>query len=173
MSLCGSNNISLNKASPTNFKLVFPLLPTQTTLHGSDPLVLNIYSAVIPSISINTEEKMWQNTKVKGSTSPMEFDQWLVNFLVDDYFYNWKLLYDWMAYISNNVDKMNERETNFKVDTSLIITDNFRTEIMSIKFVGVWPVTLGEVSMNQREGDVSLESMVNFNYDYFTVELIE
>ena len=170
MSLCGDSNISLNQASATNFVLSFPLLPTQTTISGSAPLIMNIYSAVIPSISINTEEKQWQNTKVKGAQSPMEFDQWLVNFVVDDYFYNWKLLFDWMAYINNNKDKMLEREVNFKIDASLIVLNNFNDKIMEIKFVGIWPTTLGEVSMNQREGDILLESTVNFNYDYFTVE---
>lgn len=172
MSLCGDANISLNKAAPTNFMLSFPLLPTQTSLSGSIPLVLNIFSAVIPSISLNSEEKMWQNAKVKGVQSPMEFDQWLVNFMVDDYFYSWKCIFDWMSYINNNKDKMMERESNFKVDASLIILNNFKSQIMNITFVGIWPTTLGEVSMNQREGDVALESMVNFNYDYFKVESV-
>jgi len=170
MSLCGDANISLNKAAPTNFMLTFPLLPTQTSLSGGIPLVLNIFSAIVPSLSLNTEEKMWQNTKVKGAQSPMEFDQWLVNFVVDDYFQNWKLLFDWMAYVNNNNDKMMERESNFKVDASLILMNNFKVKILNITFVGIWPTTLGEVSMNQREGDVSLDCMVNFNYDYFRVE---
>ena len=170
MSLCGNNNISLNKASPTNFILSFPLLPSQSMLVASDVLVMNIFSAVVPSVSINSGEKAWQGTKVKGAQSPLEFDNWLVNFVVDDYFQNWKILFDWMAYINNNRDKMMEREFNFKVDASLILLNNFHATILNIKFVGIWPTTLGEVSMNQREGDVSLESMVNFNYDYFEVE---
>ena len=170
MSLCGDNNISLNKAAPTNFALSFPLLPTQTSIAGGILLVLNIFSAVIPSISLNVEEKLWQNVKAKGVQSPIEFDQWLVNFVVDDYFQNWKLLYDWMSYITNNIDKMMEQESNFKVDASLILLNNFQEKILNVKFVGIWPTTLGEVSMNQREGDVSLECMVNFNYDYFEVE---
>jgi len=170
MGLCGDNNISLNKASPTNFVLSFPLLPTQTTLSGGIPLVLNIFSAVVPSLTLTSEEKMWQNAKVKGVQSPMEFDQWLVNFVVDDYFQNWKILFDWMSYINNNRDKMMEQERNFKVDASLILLNNFKVKILNITFVGIWPTTLGEVSMNQREGDIALESMVNFNYDYFKVD---
>lgn len=172
MSLCGDANISLNKASPTNFMLSFPVLPFQTSLAGGVPLVMNIFSAVIPSLSLTTEEKLWQNTKVKVVQSPLEFDQWLVNFVVDDYFQNWKLLFDWMAYITNNRDKMMENANDFKVDASLILMNNFKEKILNVTFVGIWPTTLGEVSMNQREGDVALESMVNFNYDYFKVEAI-
>jgi len=172
MSLCGNANISLNKASATNFMLSFPVLPSQTTLSGNVPLVMNIFSAVIPSISLSAEEKLWQNTKVKGVQSPIEFDPWLVNFVVDDYFYNWKLVFDWMAYITNNVDKMMEISSNFKVDASLILLNNFKEKIFNITFVGIWPTTLGEVSMNQREGDAILESSVNFNYDYFKVEAL-
>ena len=108
MSLCGDANISLNKAAPTNFMLSFPVLPSQSTISASVPLVLNIFSAVVPSVSLNSEERTWQNTKVKGTQSPLEFDQWLVNFVVDDNFQNWKVIFDWMAYISNNKDKMNE-----------------------------------------------------------------
>lgn len=172
MSLCGNANISLNKASPNNFMLTFPLLPSQTLVSATGPLVLNIFSAVLPSVSIASEEKSWQNTKVKGTSSNMEFDQWLVNFMVDDYFYNWKLLFDWMSYINNNKDKMAEKEINFKVDASLILLNNFKEKILNVKFVGIWPVTLGEISMNQREGDMSLECMVNFNYDYFEIGVV-
>lgn len=172
MSLCSDANISLNKAAATNFMLSFPVLPSQNSISATTPLVLNIFSAVIPSVSLSSEEKNWQNTKVKGSSTPMEFDQWLVNFVVDDYFYNWKLLFDWMSYINNNKDKMAEEAGNFKVDASLTLLNNYRDKIFNVKFVGIWPTTLGEVSMNQREGDISLESMINFNYDYFEVETL-
>jgi hypothetical protein len=99
----------------------------------------------------------------------MEFDPWLVSFIVDSKLYNWKLLFKWMAFINNNKDKIAELHKNYSVDCSLVVTDNYSNVVLEVIFVSIWPSTLGEVSFSQREGDIQLESTINFNYDYFQV----
>jgi hypothetical protein len=166
--VCNQSNLnSFDQATPTNYQLIFPLIPTETSIGANNPFVMNIHSAILPSVSITQEEQRWQGNKAKTGLIPMEFDPWLVSFVVDARLANWKLLFNWMAYINNNNDKIAERHKNYAVDCSLIITDNYAKSVLEIIFIGIWPSTLGEVSFSQREGDIVLESTINFNYDYF------
>lgn len=170
MITCSESNLNnIDKATPTNYRLVFPLIPTEETIGANNPFVMNIFSAILPSVSIAADELRWQGNKTKTGMIPMEFDPWLVSFIVDDRLYNWKLLFKWMAYINNNRDKIAERHIRYSVDCSLIVTDNYSNVVMEVIFVSIWPSILGEVSFSQREGDILLESTVNFNYDYFYV----
>ena len=170
MITCNSSNLAnMDKATPTNYRLIFPVIPTETSIGANNPFVMNIFSAVIPSVSIAIEELRWQGNKNRNALIPMEFDPWLVSFVVDSRLANWKLLFKWMSYINNNNDKIAERHRNFSVDSAMVVTDNFNNVVLEVRFIDIWPSTLGEVSFSQREGDVLLESTVNFNYDYFEV----
>ena len=167
---CGQSGLTnLDKATPTNFQLIFPKLPTEETISANNPFVMNIFSAVIPSLSMAEEELRWQGNKTKHSLIPMEFDTWLVSYVVDSNLSNWKLLFDWMSFINNNYDKIADLHKNYAVDASLVVTTNYRVPVIELRFIDIWPSTLGEVSFSTREGDVQLESMVNFTYDYFLV----
>jgi len=167
---CGQSGLTnLDKATPTNFQLIFPKLPTEETISANNPFVMNIFSAVIPSLSMAEEELRWQSNKTKHALVPLEYDSWLVSYVVDSQLANWKLLYDWMSFINNNNDKIAELHSVYGVDASLVTTNNYRTPVLELRFIDIWPSTLGEVSFSTREGDVQLESTVNFTYDYFEV----
>lgn len=167
---CNSSNLNnIDKATPTNYQLIFPLIPTEETIGANNPFVMNIFSAVLPSVSIAIEEHRWQGNKTRVGMIPMEFDPWLVSFVVDSELANWKLLFKWMSYINNNWNKIAEKHKNYGVDCSLVVTDNYGRSVLEVILVDIWPSTLGEVSFSQREGDVILESTINFNYDYFYV----
>ena len=171
--VCNSSNLnSIDKATPTNYQLIFPLIPTEKTIGANNPFVMNIHSAILPSVSIATEELRWQGNKTRHGVIPMEFDPWLVSFVVDAQLFNWRLLFNWMAAINNNNDKIAETHKKYAVDCSLVVTDNYANSVLEVIFVSVWPSVLGEVSFSQREGDVILESTINFNYDYFYVREI-
>ena len=165
MTLCNS----INKASPTNYSLVFPLLPAEITLAATKPLTLNIFSSVIPSLTISELEMDWQGVKEKIVGSSLLFDQWNVSFVVDANFYNWQILFNWMSYINDNYEKHMETHANYSVDASLQITDNFRENVLALTFVSIWPTNLGEVTLSQRDGETLIECMVNFSYDYFKI----
>jgi hypothetical protein len=159
----------MDKSTPTNYQLIFPIIPTQTDFSANNPFVMNIFSAILPSVSLATEELRWQGNKTRHGMEPMEFDPWLVSFVVDSLLENWKLLFDWMGYINNNNNKIAEEHRNYGVDASLVVMDNYANPVLEVIFVDIWPTILGEVSFSQREGDIQLESTVNFNYDYFYV----
>lgn len=166
---CGSSNFNLDKGTPTNFQLIFPLIPTESSISANNPFIMNIHSAIIPSVSIAEEPLNWQSNRTKRGLIPMEFDPWLVSFVVDSELENWRLLFNWMSYINNNFDKIAERHKEYSVDAALVVTDNFGESALELRFISIWPSTLGEVSFSSREGDVQLESTCNFTYDYFLV----
>lgn len=171
MITCSQSSLNnIDKSTPTNYQLIFPLIPTETTIGANNPFVMNIHSAILPSVSLATEELRWQSNKTKHGLTPMEFDPWLVSFVVDSQLANWKLLFKWMSYVNNNNDKIAEEQKDYAVDCSLIVTDNYAKSILEVIFVSIWPSILGEVSFSQREGDVLLESTINFNYDYFYIK---
>jgi len=166
---CGQSGLTnIDKATPTNFQLIFPVLPTENQISVNNPFVMNIFSAVIPSVSLAEEELRWQSHKTKHVLEPMEFDSWLVSYVVDSEIRNWRLLIKWMKYCNDNFVK-HEEQRNYAVDASLVVFSNYRQPVCAINFKDIWPSTLGEVSFSTREGDVQLESTVNFTYDYFTV----
>jgi hypothetical protein len=159
----------MDKATPTNYQLIFPLIPTETTIGANNPFIMNIFSAIIPSLSMATEELRWQGNKTRHGMEPMEFDPWLVSFVVDSRLDNWKLLFKWMSYINNNYNKIAEQHHKYGVDAALVVTDNYSNHVLELRFIDIWPTTIGELSMSQREGDIVLESTINFNYDYFLI----
>ena len=167
-----SGLVNLDKATPTNYQLVFPLIPTESTITAMNPLTLNIFSTVLPGISFSEEDLNWQSNKTKRALSPLMYEQWMVNFVVDSQFENWQILAVWMQFINDNKDKIAELHKEYSVDASLAITDNYRQTIMAVTFKSIWPITLGEVTLSQREGDVQIESSANFNYDYFDIQQI-
>jgi hypothetical protein len=169
MADCGFNT-NIDKATPTNFELIFPVLPTQALLSAQNELILNLQGVVLPSLSLNPGEVNWQDTKHKIAMGPMEFEQMQVQFIVDSQFLNWKVIYQWMTYISNNKDKMMEEHRKFAVDAALSIQNNFQNEILKIGFVGMWPINLQETSFSTREAEVTIESSATFVYDYFEIK---
>jgi hypothetical protein len=164
-----SGLLNLGKASPSNFQLLFQKIPTEPSINAMNPLILNIFSTVIPGISFAEEELYYQTNKTKRASGPLNYEQWSFGFVIDSEFSNWKIINNWMRYYNNNYNKVAEKHKNYSVDASLVITDNYRKNIMSLRFVDIWPMSLSEVSLSQREGDAQLECTANFNYDYFLI----
>jgi hypothetical protein len=165
-----SGLVNLDKATPTNYQLVFPVVPTETTISAMNPLTLNIFSTVLPGVSFGETEFNWESNKTKRATAPMMYENWNVNFVVDSLFENWRVLLNWMKFINNNNDKIAELHKEYSVDASFIITDNYRSPILNVTFRSVWPISVGAVNLSQREGDVQIESQADFVYDYFDIE---
>ena len=75
MITCNSSNLeSMDKATPTNYRLIFPLIPTETSIGANNPFIMNIFSAILPSISLATEDLSWQGNKTKRGMIPMDYD---------------------------------------------------------------------------------------------------
>lgn len=162
--------INLNKNNATNFQLVFPLLPTNILYEKSKEFTLNVYGSVVPSVSLEQQVKEWQGSKSFTDSGELNFGQLMVDFVVDSIFSNWKTLFDWINLIHNNYDSPGYmQEKGLSIDASLLIYSNFRQKVLSLHFENIWPLELGEVVMNKRDGQEDLVSNVVFVYDSYKV----
>ena len=164
-----TNITNLNKSSPENFELLFPILPGQSTLKDSECLTLNIFATVIPSITLETKEVDWMGAKSNWDSGGITFDNWYVNFNIDGGMRNWQLIYNWITAINNNQDRHGRPRPEYVVDASLHIMNNMRQPIMAIVFKNIWPTLLGEAALSYRDGDQVLASSVNFSYDSYVI----
>jgi hypothetical protein len=161
------NNFS--KATANNFQLIFPKIPTGDSIKDMQSLTLNIHQTVIPSISLTQTEIPWQGGKMRMELGSLEFENWNVGFTIDSAFQNWKSLYKWLTYINNGKDNYGQTMDKYKVDATLQILNNFRTEIMVVEFKGVWINSLGEVTLTYREGTANLDSNAVLSYDRYEI----
>lgn len=160
---------NLNKATATNYKLALPVLPSETTLEATRELTLNIYGTVIPSVSLDQNESRWQGHKMLFHAGGITFDTWSFQFSVDSAYGNWATLYNWLTYIANNYDTPSGLPADYMVDCALHIADNFGNTVMKITFKNTWIMSLGEVTLSQREGENTVESSATLAYDRFEI----
>ena len=157
----------VDKASPSSFELVFPVVPQGTNLTTNRELSLNIFSTIIPGLTMDVAEERWMGAKTTHATGSLTFEPWNISFIVDSEFRNWTVLYNWMTYINNNHDKFIENYSDYVVDATLRIVDNYQNQVFTLFFVGVWINSLGELSLSTREGEQLLECTASFVYDRF------
>lgn len=163
---------NLNKATPSNFELIFPKIPTGDSIKDMQGLTMNIHSTVIPSITLNTTDVHWQGGTAFQDIGEITYEPWLVSFTVDSLFNNWQTLYKWLTFINNNKETYGRARDQYKVDATLRVLDNFRQEIIVIDLIGVWINMLGEISLTYREGSQNLESSANLTYDRYEIRNI-
>lgn len=160
---------NLNKATNQNFQLIFPKLPTETTIRGSEILTLNIHGTVVPSMTLDTVQHNWQGGQYPMAKAPITFEPWYTNFEVDSNFDNWHKLYKWINFINNNKDNYDRNPGNYWVDATLHLVDNFDKPVLNVGIYNIFPTMLGEISLSYREGETNVQSSVSFAYTRFDV----
>jgi hypothetical protein len=165
-----ANSVIINRATPVSYRLVIPLLPSETRLTATKELMLDIFGVIIPTVTLDTTEERWQEAKMLMASGSVTFDAWGFSYIVDSNFKNWSVLFRWLTFINNNRDKMLERPQDYSVDCSLSIIDNFNKEVLRILFKNAWIQSLGEVSMSQREGESILESSSVLYFDRYEIQ---
>lgn len=161
---------NFNISSSDHFKLSFPLLPFHSTLSSSKELSMNVYGTIIPRLSFQIAEDRYQGWKLKRVEGGIEYDPFIIQFQVDEEFLNWKILYTWLTSINNNKDIVGMSLLDYEVDASLLILDDFGKKIMGVKYFGLFPYDLGEISLSHREGESNLECSCTFGYTRFELE---
>lgn len=159
----------LDKSAPSNFQLVIPKLPSETTIDAAEELTLNIFGTIIPGLNLDIIEGNWQGAVISFDSGRMTFEPWTFEFVVDSNFNNWKVLYRWITIINNNKDIHGALPSEYTVDATLRITDNFLNEILRIHFTNCWPNLLGEITLTTREGEMNLECTAGLVYDRFEI----
>lgn len=163
---------NLNKATNQNFQLIFPKIPTEATIRGSEILTLNIHGTVVPSMTLGTVENSWQGGQYPMAIAPITYEPWYTNFEVDSDFDNWHKLYKWINYINNNKDTYDRNPGNYWVDATLHLVDNFDKPVLNVGIYNIFPTMLGEISLSYREGETNVQSSVSFAYTRYDVLMI-
>jgi len=161
--------VNINRATATQYQLVIPMLPTETTLDAVDVVRLNLFSVVLPAISLNQGESTWQGMKMLFHNGGMSFDPLSVSFMVDSDFSNWHILYKWLIYVCNNFDKPSSLPADYMVDMSIKLMDNYNVEKVVIMFKNVWIQSLGELSLSVRDGESHIECNATLYYDRYEI----
>ena len=156
----------LAKNSKSNFQLVFPVLPTASTIVEGNPLVLNIFNTVLPSIDIEEILLPWQGGKV-FMEGEITYGDWTVTFHVDESLNNYLLIYDWMMYINDGISRFGREFDDYQISANLILTDNFENVKANFQFNNLWPKSLNEIDLSYQGGNEKMETSVTFKYDFF------
>jgi len=164
--------VNLNKSVSANYELMFPVLPVSGGVKDSEVLTLNIHGTIIPAITLATVESNWQGGLYPMAISGLVFEPWYVNFVVDSNWSNWYMLYKWITFIDDGETRYGRPTNEYFVDATLNIYDNSNNRIMGIKIINIYPTSLNEVTLSQREGQENLSCGVNFNYTRIGVERI-
>ena len=159
---------TVNTGNTTSFKLVFPLLPQTETLYDQTNFSIGLIDTVLPSITLTEIEVPWLGGNVYYDGGGISYGGWAVNFIVDENWSNYSIIYDWIMSIYDGYNRFGKDWKEYQVNASLIILDNYESnEIISFNFQRLWPKALGEVTLSYREGDEILTCGVEFVYDYF------
>jgi hypothetical protein len=164
--------VNLNKSATSNYELIFPVLPITQKVQDSDILSLNIHGTVVPAIALGTTEHNWQGSHYPAAISEITYEPWYVNFTVDSNWYNWYMLYKWITFIDDGNTHYGRPIKDYFVDATMNIYDNSNNRIMSLKIINIYPSSLNEVTLSQRDGQENLDCGVNFNYTRVEVENI-
>jgi len=165
-------HINLNKSAGANYELIFPVLPITKTVGDSDIFTLNIHSTIVPAITLATSEQDWQGGKFPMAISGLVYEPWYVNFSVDSGWCNWWMLYRWITFIDDGITRYGRPTNEYFVDAIMNIYDNSNNRVMGLKILNIYPTSLNEVTLSQRDDQVNLSCGVNFNYTRIEVERV-
>ena len=157
----------MNKASPTHFRLTFPVLPETSSIEEQKHFTIFIIDTVLPSFTINPLAIPWRGSKLFQEGGEVDYDTWNTNFYIDDQWKSYEIIYDWMHNINNGVDVFGREDYAYQVNANLAVLDNYEKPVMDFTFVNVWPSSLGEISLSYQDGENFLSASISFIYDYF------
>lgn len=163
------SNYSINPASGNNFQLIFPVLPFSSDLFTSKQLILQLINTGIPGLSFDKNTSDWNGKHINSINSDLNFEELELTFLIDENFENWKILYDWLTKINNNKDIVGKDLNEYSIDASLIVYNHYNSQILSLSYYNIFPISLDKVTLSYRDGENYLECTSTFSYDYFEV----
>lgn len=167
MSLENVHIKTLDISTPSLYKLVFSNLPKWGD--GVDQFTLNVHTSPIPGINLPSTEFPFQGGIHKQAEGKLNFNDWSIEFMVDEEYSNWYFIYKWMTFINNAKDDYLEKHVDYSADATLILLNNWKKEIKHIKFIDIWPTDLSDINLSFRSGLEYNECSATFMYDRFEV----
>lgn len=146
----------------------------------ADSLSFSVYGVVIPRVQINEIKAGYsgQNLHVSALTR-VPYPSVPVSFTVDNRFNNYWVIFKWLDLLNDQAtgvtdqDNLSPSTTSelYKATFSLYSLDEFNNKTVEFTFTKAFPVTLGEINYNYRDGS-ELETTFEFSFDQLYVKLL-
>lgn len=146
--------IDLSKAGSNNFIMVTDRLPN---------MMYFIQNASMPSLTANQTILPFPTKATFSVPSPnLEYEELTLVILMDEKFKSYFSIVEWMQY--------NTKVKNFAEafsDLNLLLLDNAKNPILSVKFIDAMPATISNFEMGSDDAH-SFTFYATFKYHYFT-----
>lgn len=183
----------LNRTGKDKFVLVLnlPQILRKQSLTNSliniDPLQFSVHGTVVPTIQIPPNEVRFagQSYNVSSYSRP-NYAPLVVNFIVDNKFHNYWLLWKWLTILNDpksslytgtkrkletlkdrlNTGILSEYQTNF----SILGLNEYNNKTIEFIYYNSFITSLGGITYNYRDSEI-IESTVEFQFSQFDVVL--
>ena len=190
------NNIrqaSLNKARKDKFILVFtlPKAMREIDTHENevrdsaklvrDSLQFSVYGTLVPKVKVQEIAVPYsgQVFKFSGHHRP-DYGNISLNFVVDNEFNNYWVIYKWINLMNNNKEAFFYREkmpvdaapfSEYATNFTIYGLDEYDNKRIQFDYIGVLPVGLGEITYNYQDPN-QVESTFEFGFSQLTSKLL-
>ena len=182
-----TENSSLNKASNDKFILVLNL---PTVIRGKifdgraiklDPLQISVYGSVVPTVAVPSIAAPYggQTYNVTSYTRP-NYPPLVVNYVVDNTFYNYWVLWKWLSILNtprgsvygSNSDSLKDSTgiVEYQTNISVLGMNEYNVPTIEFKYYNCFITSLGGINYNYRESNM-LDSTFEIQYSQFDVSL--
>jgi hypothetical protein len=147
-----------------------------------DTLQFSIYGTVVPRIQVPPVEARYMGSTVHlTSHSRPAYAPISVNFTIDNMFNNYWVIFSWLNLLRDQkegtygiVDSKNLLDKTFNIDdysTTFTVygKDEFNKNVIQWNYIKAFPVTLGEINYNYRNGK---EIETSFEFAFHEVNLL-
>lgn len=158
-----------NFLSPTGFRFLINRLPH---------VEFFVQAANIPGISMGVTEVVNPFKPTYRHGDKLQFDEFVVSVRVDQEMKSYTEIFDWMYGLTSpdNFDSYQnllDGEGAYS-DATLTILNNKQNPAINVKFKNIFPITLGQISMNTTDGDIDyVMTDITFKTDGWTFETLQ
>lgn len=181
-------NFPLNTASNDKFVMVL-LLPyilkqyaTEDPLLDIEYLQIGVFGSVVPTVSIPPVEVRYagQPANVSSHSRP-NYDPLTINFLIDNKFNNYYVLWKWLSVLndpklgsyqgsplSNRLKGNSENIHEYQTTLSIISLDEYNKPAVAFQYSNAFITSLGAINYSYKEGNI-IESSAQFSFNQLTL----
>lgn len=147
----------LNYVNPTAFKLVIDSQKYKNAQFMAQTIALP--DVILAGAIYNTRQR-----NIVEAPDKVEYGQFDMTFLIDEYLLNYKEIHDWMIGLVTTDDQGVRKER----DMTLQILSSHNNVVAEIQFANAIPINLSSLPFDVKSQDVEyLTGNVTFQYSYF------
>jgi len=146
-----------------------------------DSLQFSVYGVKIPKVSVaDVEGRYSGQTFHFTSHKRPSYDNVNVKFTIDNQFNNYWVIYKWINLLNNNSEGFFHAENIpivelpyelYSTNITVYGLDEYDNRVIQFDFIGVIPVSLGEISYNYRDGS-EIETEFDFSFSQLIAKLL-